>query len=78
MYRTGKRQHGRRSKSLNATNNTMFLSLPIIDVHLPLSTEQLAFLDYGLKYVPPCQSRFSRHSMNEIIEQEYTKLHTNF
>jgi len=53
----------------------MFLSLPIVDVCLPLSSEQMAFLDYGLKYVPPCQSRLSRKSINEIIEQEYTKLH---
>ena len=78
MYRTRKQQqqqHCRRSTPLKANNNNTFLSLPIIDVHLPLSAEQLAFLDYGLKYVPPCQSRFSRHSINEIIEQEYTKLH---
>ena len=53
----------------------MFLSLPMIDVPLPLSAEQLAFLDYGLKYGPPCQSRSGRHSINEIIEQEYKKLH---
>ena len=53
----------------------MFLSLPIIDVPSPLSAEQLVFLDYGLKYVPPCRSRFSRQSITEIIEQEYKKLH---
>jgi predicted transcriptional regulator len=52
----------------------MFLSLPIVDVVLPLSSKQLAFFDYGLKYVPPCQSRFSRRSIDEIIEQEYKKL----
>ena len=75
MHRTGKQQHRRRSKLLNVNNDNMFLSLPMIDVPLPLSAEQLAFLDYGLKYGPPCQSRSGRHSINEIIEQEYTKLH---
>ena len=44
-------------------------------VPLPLSSEQLVFFDYGLKCVPLCQSRFTRQSINEIIEQEYTKLH---
>ena len=53
----------------------MFISLPIVNVSLPLSSKQLAFLDYGLKYVPPCQSRFSQQSTNAIIEQEYTKIH---
>ena len=74
FQRTGKQQHRRRSKLMNINNNNMFLSLPIVDVVLPLSSEQLAFFDYGLKYVPPCQSRFSRRPIDEIIEQEYKKL----
>jgi len=53
----------------------MFLSLPIVDVTLPLSSQQKAFFDYGLKYVPPCQSRFHHRSIEKIIEREYKRLH---
>jgi hypothetical protein len=53
----------------------MFFSLPIIDTTLPLSSQQLAYLDYGLKYVPPCQSRVSHRPIKEIIEREYKCLH---
>ena len=52
----------------------MFLSLPIVDAFLSMSSEQLAFFDYGLKYVPPCQSRFGRQPIDEVIKQEYKKL----
>ena len=52
----------------------MFLSLPIVDAVLPLSLEQLAFFDCGLKYVPLCQSRFSRQPIDEVIKQKYKKL----
>jgi hypothetical protein len=36
-----------------------------------LSSKQLAFLANGPKYIPICQSRFSRFPINTIIEQEY-------
>ena len=75
VYRTGEQQHRRQSQLLNVNNNNMFISLPIVNVPLPLSSEQLAFLDYGLKYVQPCRSRFSQQLINEIIKQVYTKIH---
>ena len=39
-----------------------------------LSSRQLAFLADGSKYIPACQSRFSRLPINTVIEQEYEKL----
>ena len=51
MHRTEKQQHRRRSNLPNANSDNMFLSLPIVDVSLPLSAEELMFLEYGLKYV---------------------------
>ncbi|CAF4079492.1 unnamed protein product [Rotaria sp. Silwood2] len=47
-------------------------SSPIIEVFSHLTSEQLALLAYGPKYVPPCQSRFfSKKKREKIIEQEY-------
>ena len=50
-------------------------SSPIIEVFNQLTSEQLALLAYGSKYVPPCQSRFYNKERRErIIEQEYQKM----
>ena len=47
-------------------------SSPIIEVFSQLTSEQLALLAYGPKYVPPCQSRFFRKKKRErIIENEH-------
>lgn len=43
-----------------------------------LSSSQLAFLANGPKYIPACQSRFSRLPIDTIIEQEYQKLIVSF
>ena len=47
-------------------------SSPIIEVCSQLTSEQLALLAYGPKYVPPCQSRFFRKKKRKrIIENEH-------
>ncbi|CAF4213153.1 unnamed protein product, partial [Rotaria sordida] len=28
----------------------------------------------GLKYIPPCQSRFSRQSIDDIVNEQYKTL----
>jgi hypothetical protein len=69
--------HHRRSNSLN-TNSPILPSSPIIETNSFLSSEQLAFLANGPKYVPVCQSRFSRFPIDTIIEQKYKKLIETF
>ena len=46
----------------------------MIEVASSLSSRQLAFLANGPKYIPVCQSRFSRLPLNTILEQEYQQL----
>ncbi|CAF1956582.1 unnamed protein product [Rotaria magnacalcarata] len=47
-------------------------SSPIIEVFTRLTSEQLALLARGPKYVPPCQIQFYRQETKEkIIEQEH-------
>ncbi|CAF4516883.1 unnamed protein product [Rotaria socialis] len=47
-------------------------SSPIIEVFTKLTSEQLALLARGPKYVPPCQIQFYRQGTKEkIIEQEH-------
>ena len=61
----------RRSYHLNL-NWDILPSSPIIEVFTQLTSEQLALLAYGPKYVAPCQSRFySKEKREKIIEQEY-------
>ena len=49
-------------------------SAPIIEIATSLSSKQLSYLTKGFKYVPPCQNRFSRHSIDQIITQEYQNI----
>jgi hypothetical protein len=61
----------RRSFKLNLNWNIL-PTLPIIEVYSKLTSEQLALLARGPKYVPPCQIRFYKKEKREkIIEQEY-------
>lgn len=46
-------------------------SSPIIEVASSLSSRQLSLLINGPKYVPPCQSRFSGKSVEDIVKQEW-------
>ena len=49
-------------------------SSPIIEVASHLSAQQRAFLANGPKYVPICQSRFSRLPLEVFITREFTQL----
>ncbi|CAF5138169.1 unnamed protein product [Rotaria sp. Silwood1] len=49
-------------------------SLPFIGTNIILSFEQMNILINGRKYIIPCQSRFSRQSMNEIAQSEYDRI----
>jgi hypothetical protein len=50
-------------------------SSPIIEVYSKLTSEQLALLARGPKYVPPCQIRFYKKEKREqIIEQEHQSI----
>jgi hypothetical protein len=46
-------------------------SLPFIETSLNLTPELISMFTNGLKYVTPCQSRFSRRSKKKMIENEY-------
>ena len=65
--------HRRQSNRCNAISPMLPLS-PIVEVQSGLSSRQLAFLAKGPKYVPVCQSRFSRLPIDTIIEREYQQL----
>ena len=49
-------------------------SSPIIEVACNLSSKQVSCLTNGPKYVPPCQSRFSRRPIDKIITREYKNI----
>ena len=49
-------------------------SLPFIDVDLKLTPPQMSMLINGLKYIVPCQSRFSRQSTEDLIKTEYERI----
>ena len=46
-------------------------SSPIIEVACSLSPSQVSCLTDGPKYVPPCQSRFSKQPIEKIIQREH-------
>lgn len=61
----------RRSYHLNSYWNIL-PSSPIIEVSTKLTSEQLALIARGPKYVPPCQSRFyTKEKRDRFIQQEY-------
>ncbi|CAF4031632.1 unnamed protein product, partial [Rotaria sordida] len=77
-YITQQKLNWRRSKSKLTIQNqtTMFLSLYFVNTIIPLSTKQLFIINKGLKYIPPCQSRFfDKKHMKKIIDQEYKRLY---
>ena len=51
-------------------------SSPFIEADLHLSPAQMAMLIKGLKYITPCQSRFSRQSMVDIVTELFSTLST--
>ncbi|CAF1448651.1 unnamed protein product [Rotaria sordida] len=72
-------QRWRRSQSkLNVRNHpNIFLRLYFANTLIPLSNEQLIIINKGLKFIPPCQSRFfHKEPIKKIIDEEYKRLHT--
>jgi hypothetical protein len=59
----------RRSKLFFYTKITA--SLPFIQTSLNLTPEQISMFTNALKYVIPCQSRFSRRSKKKMIDNAY-------
>ena len=53
-------------------------SSSIVEAVSSLSSKQLSYLTKGLKYVPACQNRFSCHSIDKIITQEYQNIVGSF
>ena len=49
-------------------------SLPFIEVDLKLSRQQMNMLINGLKYIIPCQSQFSRRSLDERATEQYQNI----
>ena len=70
-----KQFRGRRN-NLSSIYTTITPSLPFIEVNLKLKPSQIFMLVNGLKYVVPCQSRFSRTSIDQIITEQYQSIST--
>ena len=49
-------------------------SSPFIETDLHLSPAQMSMFIKGLIYITPCQSRFSRQSIDQIVTEQYTAL----
>ncbi|CAF4730519.1 unnamed protein product, partial [Rotaria sp. Silwood1] len=63
---------------LNVRNHpNILLSLYFANTLIPLSNEQLLIINKGLKFIPPCQSRFLyKEPIEKIIDEEYKRLRT--
>ncbi|CAF1416219.1 unnamed protein product [Adineta ricciae] len=70
---------------LNSSNSVIYTqttaSLPFIEVDLNLSAQQMSMLINGLKYVVPCQTKFSvaatsGPSINTIVNQQFESIFT--
>ena len=55
---------------------TITASLPFIEANLKLKPSQMSMLVNGLKYIIPCQSRFSRTSIDQILTEQYQSIST--
>jgi hypothetical protein len=72
--RRRRRHRHRRSNIFIYTKITA--SLPFIEVNLNLTPQQISIFINGLKYVMPCQSRFSRKSIDDLITEQYQTIST--
>ena len=68
-----KKQHRRRRSSI-FIYRTITASSPFIEVDLKLTPAQMSMFIRGFKYIIPCQSRFSRQSIDDIITEQYQKI----
>ena len=71
-----KKQFRRRRRSNTYIYTKITVSLPFIEVDLNLTPKQMSMFINGLQYIIPCQSRFSRKSINDIITAQYQKIST--
>ena len=55
-------------------SKTITASSPFIEVDLKLTPAQMAMLVNGFKYIIPCQSRFSRQPIDQILTEQYQKI----
>ncbi|CAF5166656.1 unnamed protein product, partial [Rotaria magnacalcarata] len=69
-------QFRRRRSNLCSIYTTITASLPFIEVDLNLTPQQMSMLIKGLKYIIPCQHRFSSQSTEEIAEKQYKNIST--
>lgn len=67
-----KQSYNHRSKVSFYTRITA--SLPIIDVDLCMNSKQMRMLIKGFKYVPLCQYRFARKSIDELVTEQHHSL----
>ncbi|CAF5090016.1 unnamed protein product, partial [Rotaria sp. Silwood1] len=72
----GQRQRQRIRRSNLSIYTNITASSPFIETDLNLSLIQMSMLIKGLKYIPPCQSRFSRQSIDAIVNEQYKTLRT--
>jgi hypothetical protein len=65
------KKHHRRRRSSVFIYTKITASLPFIEVDLNLTSKQISIFINGLKYIIPCQSQFSRKSIDDIITEQY-------
>ena len=72
--RTKTKKQQRHHRSRYTVYKTITASSPFIEIDLQLSSEEILLFIHGLKYVIPCQSRFSRLSVEELINRQYESM----
>ncbi|CAM4844554.1 unnamed protein product [Rotaria magnacalcarata] len=70
------KQCRRRRRSNMSIYTKITASLPLIEVDLNLTSKQISMFIKGLKYVIPCQSRFSRKPIEQIVNEQYQNIST--
>ena len=68
--------HRRRRSNHPFIYKTITASSPFIEVDLKLTPAQMSMFINGFKYIIPCQSRFSRQSIEQIVTEQYQKIST--
>ena len=66
----------RRCRSNMLIYTKITASLPFIEVYLNLTSKQMSMFIKGLRYVIPCQRRFSRKPIEEIINEQFKNIST--
>lgn len=76
MKKHSRRARRRRRRSYIFIYTKITASLPFIEVNLNLTSSQISMFINGLKYIIPCQSQFSRKSIDDIIDEQYKTIST--